>query len=370
MKLFTIAAAIVLSVAASLHAATYTSPFVISLDPQIGVWTSDFSSRASQVTAQSTPTYGNWYKVSLSKFPYGPLLPQLYSSSSSANPNITDHVLNYDRGQGVYNVALKSPINGVSLDTWQRERLLQAAKLLIGTHYQHLHLPQFNPGYVTNGSYTWLPVSNGNYLSTTQNLEYNTSPTLPNFYKSAYGSAQPGIDCTDFSAYIYNLALGIQMHSGTASQVKFTTGNGPAVGNQPTATILSSTGAVITPKFLLGPNYGTNKLNKPGSLSGILSSLQPGDLLYMHDGPTISHVVVWLGSYGTNANGTPTYLQLIISSHDDTPAIFDTIQVDAKTGLPLQGTPDSHLPPPGVQILPFDSSNWFYQNFSFAMQIL
>ncbi len=39
-------------------------------------------------------------------------------------------------------------------------------------------------------------------------------------------------------------------------------------------------------------------------------------------------------------------------------------------GLPLSGTAADHLPPPGVQILPFSSENWFYQDFSLAMRVV
>ena len=92
----------------------------------------------------------------------------------------------------------------------------------------------------------------------------------------------------------------------------------------------------------------------------------------------IKHVVIWLGEYGTNADGTPSSVPLIISSHDNTPAIFDvngTDQIDLATGLPTAMLPDGSnatdfLPPPGVQILPFTPDTWFYQNFTVAMQVV
>lgn len=104
------------------------------------------------------------------------------------------------------------------------------------------------------------------------------------------------IDCTDLSAYVYNLALGIQMYSGTGSQVEFTSGDSPAEDNQPTALVLDHTGAPITPTFITGPNYGTSTVNAPGSLDAVIAQLQPGDLLYMiGGGGELSHVVMWLG---------------------------------------------------------------------------
>jgi len=79
-------------------------------------------------------------------------------------------------------------------------------------------------------------------------------------------------------------------------------------------------------------------------------------------------VVVWLGITGTDSAGNT--FPLVISSHDNTPAIFDTAAVDPVTGFPLDGNTNGHLPPPGVQILPFVSSNWFYQDFLIAMRVL
>ncbi|MCX6968542.1 MAG: hypothetical protein NTV93_00095 [Verrucomicrobia bacterium] len=85
----------------------------------------------------------------------------------------------------------------------------------------------------------------------------------------------------------------------------------------------------------------------------------------------ILHVVMWLGPYGTTSNGTESAVNLVISSHDNTPAIFDnngTAAIDS-FGFPTSDI-DSHLPPPGVHILPFTPDTWFYQNFSLAMHVI
>ena len=63
-------------------------------------------------------------------------------------------------------------------------------------------------------------------------------------------------------------------------------------------------------------------------------------------------------------------MPLVISSHDNTPAIFDTTNINTTTGFPSDGLILEHLPPPGVQILPFTPDTWFYQNFSVAMQVV
>lgn len=190
---------------------------------------------------------------------------------------------------------------------------------------------------------------------------------------AAYGVPAAGIDCTDFAAYIYNLALGVRMHSGTPSQISFVNGGGNpgplGPGAIPTAPIVDSSGNVITPTFFTGPNFGTATPDAPGSLDALRSQLRPGDLLYMQGGGSILHVVVWLGAYGKNADGSPSTVPLVISSHDNTPAIFDTQDINAN-GYPMDGNITAHLPPPGVQVLPFTSENWCYTNFSVAMQAL
>lgn len=154
-------------------------------------------------------------------------------------------------------------------------------------------------------------------------------------------------------------------------QIQFTSGTGPVPGNSPVATVLDNTGAPISPTFYKSPNYGTTALNAPGSLDEVTKQLQPGDLLYMWGaGGNISHVVIWLGTYGTNENGQPSSVPLVISSHDNTPAIFDTPHLNPGTGLPSDGNVAGHLPPPGVEILPFIPNTWFYQNFSVAMRVI
>lgn len=361
----------------SLRGQAYTSPFTISLSPEISTWASDFGNRQSIIDSHSSPVPADWYTTAYPNPSWGPMNPQLYSVGSLSGAGAAAaQALRFDRGNEVYNVAMNTVPSGVNEFEWARQRLMFAAKQLIGTHYQHLHLPNFDPAHVTVPGYTfpWQAVSNNTNLQTTQQL-YNESliRTEANPYKHLYGLPHAGIDCTDFSVYIYNLALGVQMHSGTSTQIRFVDGNGDSVPLGPEAiprsTLVSASGEMIAPTFLKGPNFGTATRNGPGSLDGVISQLQPGDLLYMHGGDRILHVVVWLGLYGTNADGSPSTVPLVISSHDNTPAIFDTQDIDAY-GYPTDGDIVGHLPPPGVHILPFTSENWFYQNFSVAMQVV
>ncbi|MBU6181304.1 MAG: PEP-CTERM sorting domain-containing protein [Verrucomicrobia bacterium] len=364
----TLAALLFLPLAAV--AQTYTSPFAISgFTPQPS-WATELQTRQTLIYDYSTPAPNDWYSSSWPAGSYGPLMPQLFSSASSPN------LINDDRGQGVFNAAPLTPDPLVPTATSMRERLIYVAQSYIGTAYQHIHMPTFNPALVTQpGGYPWIPVSTNTVLQTTQQLGTGNRTDIPNPYLSTYGIPAPGIDCTDFSALVYNLALGIQMHSGTMNQLTFPGHNASGTA---TADVLGPTGETLTPNFLYGPNYGTTTINQPGSLDATLADLEPGDLLYMQGDLQIKHVVIWLGEYGTNADGTPPSVPLIISSHDNTPAIFDvngTDQIDLVTGLPTAMLPDGSnatefLPPPGVQILPFTPDTWFYQNFTVAMQVV
>jgi cell wall-associated NlpC family hydrolase len=294
----------------------------------------------------------------------------LYSTGTVGSPADVA-ALRTDRGQPVLNVGLNTVPDGVSATTWQQQRILAAANGLLqaGTHYQHLHMPNFDPRQVTSGTgFPWSPVSTNPYLKSTVDLDQGLSGTVPNPYAATYGSPQPGIDCTDFSSYVYNLALGIQMHSGTPNQVTFGGSGTLAPGNTAYATVLDSSGNPLAPQFFYGPNFGTAVHNGTNSLTTLVSQFQPGDLLYMGN-PTdnLVHVVMWLGQTGTDSSGNT--FPLVISSHDNTPAIFDTLDLDA-TGFPSDGNISGHLPPPGVHILPFDASNWFYQDFQLAMRVV
>jgi cell wall-associated NlpC family hydrolase len=351
---------------------SYKSPFSITLAPDIATWTSDFSARQAAIDDNTTPARSSWYlnSTSYADYPYGPLVPQLYSSGTVGS--LADvNALRTDRGQPVLNVGLNTVPAGVSTTTWQQQRILAAANVFLqaGTHYQHFHMPNFDPRQVTSGTgFPWSPVSTGTSLKSTVDLDQGLSGTVPNPYAATYGSPQPGIDCTDFSSYVYNLALGIQMHSGTPNQVKFSGSGTLAPGNTASATVLDSSGNPLTPQFFYGPNFGTAVHNGTNSLTALVSQFQPGDLLYMgNPSDNLVHVVMWLGQTGTDSSGNT--FPLVISSHDNTPAIFDTLALDP-TGFPSDGNIAGHLPPPGVHILPFDASNWFYQDFQVAMRVV
>lgn len=101
--------------------------------------------------------------------------------------------------------------------------------------------------------------------------------------------------------------------------------------------------------------------NGEGSLDKVVKQLQGGDLVFIrvlepnaYNAGEVSHVVLWLGEYGMLANSSASSVPLVLSSHDNTPAIRDMV---------------GELPSPGVQVLPFQYPNWFYIGFSHALRI-
>ncbi len=225
---------------------------------------------------------------------------------------------------------------GPSDSSLRRQRLLGFARRFIGTVYQHHHNPFWNP---YDHGFTSDPAGG-------KDLYWPWSPVT-------IGRGTAGIDCSDFSAYIYNLALGIQMTTNVADQANNSTG------------IHTSSGTQIIPLVMEVPNVaGTTRSNKPGDLADFIKGFLPGDLLYVRNLKggdiadrkvgEVSHVVIWLGEFGRMADGSVSPQPLVLSSHDNTPPINST----------------RGLPPPGVHILPFDADNWFYKGFVRALRIL
>ncbi|MFZ4775652.1 MAG: PEP-CTERM sorting domain-containing protein [Terrimicrobiaceae bacterium] len=182
--------------------------------------------------------------------------------------------LGFDRGAPVYNQAPLTPNPSLDLATGQRQSLLFAGQHLIGTIYQHLHIPAFDPASVTSG-FTWLPVTTNDFVQTSQGLHEDTTTTVLNPYIAHYGKPTRGIDCTDFAAYIYNMALGVQMHSGTSNQITFPDANPGSLSGAAHADVLDSEGNSLTPDFFYSPNFGDSGTNAPGSLDGVISLLLP-----------------------------------------------------------------------------------------------
>jgi cell wall-associated NlpC family hydrolase len=172
---------------------------------------------------------------------------------------------------------------------WQRQRIIYVAKRYIGNHYQHHHIIQWDPPQ------TWP------------------------FNPVSLGHQSKGIDCSDFSSWVYNYGLGIRLNSAVADQAKLDSVPNPGgIGKKPVQKIIFDT-----------------------SFANIVSVLNMGDLLYIlpnADSTNASHVIIWIGK----PSNCPDYL--VIDSHDQTIKDMNNKNI-----------------PTGVRIRPFRQSGWYHR---------
>ncbi len=184
-------------------------------------------------------------------------------------------------------------------DNWKKQRVLTVASNLIGLPYQHHHIPAWNPP----PSWPWKPV--------------------------AYGCNSKGMDCSDFTAWVYNYGLGLHMSTGIGKQAETTLIEGP--DGQP----------ILEAQVIVNDN----------GYDDLTSKLDTGDLLYIKDrqGDKVSHVIMWVGSYGRSPDGTPLVIDCTGPDHKDC------------FGNPI---------PIGVQLRPFSRDSWYFKSFSHAHRII
>ena len=182
--------------------------------------------------------------------------------------------------------------------TWQRQRILYSARRHINTQYQHHHLLEWDP------------------------------PQGWPFYPISLGHQSAGIDCSSFTAWNYNYALGITMTEDVEDQAALTSVTGPA-----------------------GRTIPIEKIQPGATFGDTVASFRMGDLLYIKGGgssTTVTHAITWIGQ----VNGAGDYL--IIDSRDQ-----------------LETYDSNHaMVPTGIQIRPFTPTSWYYLSLSHANRIL
>jgi cell wall-associated NlpC family hydrolase len=192
------------------------------------------------------------------------------------------------------------PVDGYATRSseWKRQRLLAVACSMIGLPYQHHHIPDWNP-----------------------------PPDWP-WKEVAYGRNSKGMDCSDFTSWLYNYGLGLKLKTGIRQQ----------------ALALTEADADDTQITIV-------KIHDDGGYNSLVSKLIAGDLLYIKhkDDGEISHVIMWLGKYGQSPDGTPLVIDCTGPEHIDSSG--------------------NHIPI-GVQIRPFGRDSWYYKSFSHANRII
>jgi cell wall-associated NlpC family hydrolase len=220
-------------------------------------------------------------------------------------------------------------------DKWKAERLIAVAASTIGYGYHHHHIPDWNPAR------EWYEK-----LSDFEKLESNLDEYVGQ-----------GIDCSDYTSWLYNYGLGIYLITNIHSQ-----------------------GHMEKVKASDGTEYFVRRVADASmEYATLCKTLQTGDLLYIAGSPelskadiqqdlqqqktpTITHVIMWLGDVGFSEKSIP----LVTDSHGS--------QVPDE---------NDRLIPNGIQVRPFynatvtpttrtteKSQSWYFDRFVWALRIL
>jgi cell wall-associated NlpC family hydrolase len=180
---------------------------------------------------------------------------------------------------------------------WKRQRVIAVAQRYIGFSYQHHYLPDFDPP----ADWPWKQVGRG------ENCR--------------------GVDCSNLTTFVYNLALGLKPDSGIVQQSEM-------------KEVRLSDGRTVK----------CERIERPAKHADFSKVLKTADLLFIKNtSGNISHVVLWVGSIGR--------------SPDKAPLILDS------TG---QGRIDSNGNPipDGVHLRPFTPTGWYFNSASHALRLI
>jgi hypothetical protein len=181
---------------------------------------------------------------------------------------------------------------------WKQQRVIAAALRFQGYGYQHHHVPDWSPP----ADWPWKETKGG----------HNGK----------------GVDCSNFTAFTYNLGLGVKFTGDVKKQAELKEAPGP--------------GADKTSRF--------EKVEKPKSYAELVKALHTGDLLFIRNkSGDISHVVLWVGAIGE----APDMMPLVLDSHGD--------GVKDSAGAAI---------PHGIYLRPFRENSWYYQSASHALRII
>ncbi len=180
-----------------------------------------------------------------------------------------------------------------------RQRVLATAMRYVGYRYQHHHLPDWDPP---------------------QDWPYSASPL---------GRQSKGVDCSNFTAWVYNLALGLKPTGETRAQSALTEVPGPGPGR--------------TTKV--------ERIERPATWADFPRVLKTGDLLFIksRSRDEITHVVLWVGPLGEAPGHIPLILDSTGDGHKDS------------AGVPI---------PDGIHLRPFTEKSWYAQSASHALRFI
>jgi cell wall-associated NlpC family hydrolase len=180
---------------------------------------------------------------------------------------------------------------------WKRERTIAVALRFVGYGYQHHHIPDWEPPR----GWPWKPC--------------------------CVGHNGKGVDCSNFTSFVYNLGFGMKPTSETKQQSRLHEFPGPGPGR----------------------HTRVRHIELPDSYEKLVEKLQTGDLIYIRNRrEKIAHVVLWVGSIGSAPDKTP----LIIDSHGG--------GVKDSSGVNI---------PCGIQVRPFRDNSWYHHSADHAIRV-
>lgn len=180
---------------------------------------------------------------------------------------------------------------------WRRERVLATAARFLGYEYQHHHIPDWNPP----SNWPWKPC--------------------------CAGRNGKGVDCSNFTSFVYNQGFGIKFSSGIGEQSRIHTA------------IEGGDERIRVETIELPKSYERRR-----------EVLRTGDLVYIRhrEGAAVSHVVIWVGAIGVGDSDTP----LIMDSH----------------GGNVVDDEGRHIPC-GIHLRPFRKGEWYDRCASHAHRV-
>lgn len=185
-------------------------------------------------------------------------------------------------------------------DDWKRARIVATALRFLGYNYRHHHLPDWNP-------------PPGRYVSKPGGVRHDGK----------------GVDCSNFTAFVFNQGLGMTISSDVQKQA-------------------ATQNAVLNAG---GRSFAVATIPAQDSAAKWADVLKPGDLLFIRPrhGDAIAHVVLWIGPWGASSAGAP----LVLDSH----------------GADVRDA-GGQLIPAGVQLRPFRANSWYATHADHALRLI
>ncbi len=181
---------------------------------------------------------------------------------------------------------------------WKRERVIAVGLRFVGYEYQHHHIPDWNPP----ANWPWK--------------------------HTAIGHNGKGVDCSNFTGFVYNVGFGVRLNTDVHHQSEHRQAPIPTLRRE----------------------AALQRIELPADYAERRNVLETGDLLFIRNGAGehISHVVLWVGRIGT--------------SRDDAPLVLDSHGEGVKDS-------EGQSIPSGIQLRPFHERSWYNHQASHALRV-